>query len=128
MTDKLPGQVVCDTAYDSDPLDAQLAAMGAEMIAPHRKNRVNKTQDDKKLGGTKRRWQVEGFFAHVQNFRRLVVRYARKSCNYMGFLQMIAAIIIANECFQDYFVTDASILAALLALNHERSGGPPVEA
>jgi hypothetical protein len=31
-----PERLIGDRAYDSDPLDAELAKMGIEMIAPHR--------------------------------------------------------------------------------------------
>ena len=41
-----PQKLIGDRAYDSDPLDAELGAMGIELIAPHRKNRKKrKTQD-----------------------------------------------------------------------------------
>jgi hypothetical protein len=37
---KLPRLLIGDKAYDSDPLDAQLRALGVEMIAPHHPRRV----------------------------------------------------------------------------------------
>ena len=36
---QLPERIIGDKAYDSDPLDAELAAFGIEMIAPHRGGR-----------------------------------------------------------------------------------------
>lgn len=39
-----PKRLIGDKAYDSDGLDAELAAVGVEMIAPNRRNR-RKTQD-----------------------------------------------------------------------------------
>lgn len=42
--------MIGDRAYDSDPLDAELAELGIDMIAPHRRNRKRKkTQDGRKL-------------------------------------------------------------------------------
>ncbi len=65
-----------DKAYDSDPLDALLAAQGIALIAPHRRNRKREaTQDGRVLRRYKRRWKVERLFAWLQQFRRLVVRY-----------------------------------------------------
>lgn len=93
-TQELPERVIGDKAFDSDALDAALADCGVEMIAAHRKNRKKpKTQDGRCLRRAKRRWKVERFFAHLQNFRRLVVRYERKAANFLGFV-LLAAIII----------------------------------
>ena len=36
---QLPDRIIGDKAYDSDPLDAQMQAIGIEMIAPHRSSR-----------------------------------------------------------------------------------------
>ncbi len=84
-----PEKLIGDKAYDSDPLDAELAEAGVEMIAPHRKNRKKaKTQDGRKLRRYKRRWKIERLFAHLGNFRRLVVRYERYSQNFLAFLQL----------------------------------------
>jgi hypothetical protein len=35
FVDALPRRLIGDRAYDADPLDAGLAALGMEMIAPH---------------------------------------------------------------------------------------------
>ena len=44
-----PERIIGDAAYDSDPLDRLLAAFDIELIAPHRANRVNLTQDGRPL-------------------------------------------------------------------------------
>ena len=36
---QLPDKLIGDKAYDSDPLDEELAALGVNMIAPHRNDR-----------------------------------------------------------------------------------------
>jgi len=91
----LPERLIGDKAYDSDPLDLELSAQGIEMIAPHRKNRTKaKTQDGRKLRRYKRRWKVERFFAHLQNFRRIVVRYEYHAQNYLAFVQLACIIIL----------------------------------
>jgi transposase len=59
------------------------------MIAPHRRNRSKpKTQDGRALRRYKRRWKVERFFAWLQNYRRLVVRYERHADNFAGFVKL----------------------------------------
>src|SRR5215472_4572183 len=44
-----PQNLIGDNAYDSDKLDADLKLYGIEVIAPHRRNRKNKTQDGRRL-------------------------------------------------------------------------------
>src|SRR5262245_41778036 len=39
---EFPDQLIGDKAYDSDPLDEELAKAGIEMIAPNRVNRKNR--------------------------------------------------------------------------------------
>ena len=84
-----PAKRIGDKAYDSDPLDAELAEQNIDMIAPHRANRKKpKTQDGRELRRYKRRWKIERLFAHLGNFRRLVVRYERLADNFLGFLRL----------------------------------------
>lgn len=92
---KRPRRLIGDKAYDSDPLAAQLYEdFGIELIAPHRRNRKNKTQDGRPLRRYKRRWKVERFFAWLGNFRRLTIRYERHDANYLGFMQLACCIIM----------------------------------
>jgi transposase len=71
-----PEKIISDRAYDSDPLDAELAELDIELIAPHKANRKKaRTQDGRKLRRYKRRWKIERLFAWLHNFRRIVVRY-----------------------------------------------------
>jgi hypothetical protein len=54
-----PQNLVGDNAYDSDKLDGDLRQYGIELIAPHRSNRKNKTQDGRRLRRYRRRWKIE---------------------------------------------------------------------
>jgi transposase len=64
FVNELPEKLIGDRAYDSDPLDEQLADSGVELIAPHKANRTKaKTQDGRKLRRYQRRWKVKRFFA-----------------------------------------------------------------
>jgi transposase len=94
-----PERLIGDKAYDSDPLDEELAAEGIEMIAPHRRNRKKAaTQDGRKLRRYRRRWKVERLFAWLQNFRRLVVRYEYHAENFLGFVHL-GCIRILLRCY-----------------------------
>ena len=44
-----PQNLIGDNAYDSGRLDAELRFYGIELIAPHRRNRRNSTQDGRRL-------------------------------------------------------------------------------
>ena len=94
----LPQLLIGDRAYDADGLDAALAALGVEMIAPHRRGRVRpKTQDGRPLRRYRRRWKIERLFAWLGNFRRLVVRYERHALNYLGFVHLGCILILLRQ-------------------------------
>lgn len=91
----LPARLIADRAYDSDPLDTDLAQLGIDLIAPHRRNRKKpKTQDGRKLRRYKRRWKVERFFSWLYNFRRLPIRYEYHADNYRAFVQLACILIL----------------------------------
>lgn len=54
-----PKHLIGDKSYDSDGLDASLAARGIEMVAPNRRNRRHPTQGGQTLRRYRRRWTVE---------------------------------------------------------------------
>ena len=91
-----PQNVIGDNAYDSDKLDSELRQYGIELIAPHRMNRKNTTQDLRRLRRYRRRWKIERLFAWLQNFRRLVVRYERYAENYLGMLYLGCCLILVR--------------------------------
>jgi transposase len=93
----LPKRLIGDKAYDSDQLDADLGAMGIEMIAPHHPRRRRKTQDGRQLRRYRRRWHVERLFAWLLRFRRLVTRYEMKAENYLGLLQLASLVILLRR-------------------------------
>jgi transposase len=85
-------------AYDSDPLDAELAAWGIELIAPHRSNRVRPpTQDGRPLRRYRRRWKMERLMAWLQNYRRVLVRWEYHLENFLGFIQLACVLILLRH-------------------------------
>jgi len=95
---ELPERLIGDKAYDSDPLAAQLAEGGVELIAPNRRNRKVKTQDGRSLRRYRRRWKVERLFAWFHNFRRLVNRWEYDVANFLGFVQLGCIVILLRRC------------------------------
>ena len=92
-----PECLIGDAAYDSDGLDRMVADCGIVLIAPHRGNRINLTQDGRPLRRYRRRWKVERLFAWLQNSRRLVTRYERRAANFAGFPNLACAIILLRH-------------------------------
>ena len=97
--ENVPEKVIGDRAYDSDKLDKRLAQeRGVEMIAPHRGNRrKTATQDGRTLQRYRKRWKVERFFAWLQNFRRLVVRYEYHLKNFISMIQLGCIVILLRR-------------------------------
>lgn len=96
---EVPERIIGDKAYDSDALDAEVAELGSEMIAPHRKNRLpeNKTQDGRPLRRYKRRWKVERTIAWLQNFRRLCIRWEKSATLFQGFLHIGCTLLLLRQ-------------------------------
>ena len=95
---QVPKKIVGDKAYDSDPLDEELARIGIEMIAPHKSNRKKpKTQDGRKLRRYRNRGKVERLFAWLQNFRRITTRYEYHIHNYPGMVQLGCIVILLRS-------------------------------
>lgn len=95
---ELPERLIGDKAYDSDPLDRELAEFhGIEMISPNRSNRKRRTQDGRSLRRYQRRWKVERLFAWLHSFRRLVVRWEYHCENFAAFLYLGCAVILLRH-------------------------------
>jgi len=93
----LPNKLIGDTAYDSDPLDRELASMGVEMISPHHPRRRKKTQGGRNLRRYRRRWHIERLFAWLMRSRRLVTRSECRSQNFLGFVQLACIQILVRR-------------------------------
>ncbi len=95
LTAAQPHRLIGDRAYDSDPLDQSLAALGIELIAPHKRNRQRPpTQDGRPLRRYRRRWKVERLFAWLQNYRRSLTRFEDYPANYLGFVYLGCILIL----------------------------------
>ena len=97
FTEYWPEKLIGDRAYDSDSLDDDMAELGIEFIAPHRRTRLRKTQDGRPLRRYRRRWKVERLFAWLHNFRRVVSRWETKASNFLGFLKLACIIILLRH-------------------------------
>ena len=94
-----PDRLIGDKAYDSDALDTAIAERNIEMIAPHRLNRHEPTQDGRPLRRYKRRWTVERSISWLQNFRRLCIRWEKSTCLFQGFLHLSCSLLLLKTVF-----------------------------
>lgn len=97
FVEELPDRLIGDKAYDSNQLDADLAAIGIDMISPNLSTRADQTQDRRKLPRYKRRWLIERLFAWMMRSRRLVTRYEHHAQNFLGFVQLACAAILLRR-------------------------------
>jgi transposase len=97
--ENVPEKIIGDRAYDSDKLDKRLSQeRSVEMIAPHKNNRIKSlTQDGRTLRKYRKRWKVERFFAWLQNFRRIVVRYEYHLKNFLAMVQLGCIVILLRR-------------------------------
>jgi transposase len=93
FTSALPQRLIGDKAYDSNPLDAEMAALGIRMISPNRTG-TRRTQDGRELRRYKRRWKAERLFSWLGFSRRLTVRYERHIENFEAFLHLASFFIL----------------------------------
>jgi len=98
VTVGLPERLIGDRAYDSDPLDAKLAADGIELIAPHNRNRIKPvTQDGRKLRRYQRRWKIERLFAWPGKFRQILIRWEYDDRRFTGFVHLACSMILLRR-------------------------------
>jgi transposase len=84
-----PGSVVADRGYDHDKYRCLLRARGiTPLIAPR------KTEHGSGLGRV--RWVVERTFAHLHNFKRLLVRSERRADMHSALLGLACCLV----CFR----------------------------
>ncbi len=80
--------LIGDKAYDSFDIKNQLQELKVKLIAPNKVNRINNRQDGLNLHRYKIRHKVENYFSDLQTFRRVIIRYERKSENYLTFVKL----------------------------------------
>ena len=96
FTKEKPQRLIGDRAYDSAPLEEDLAKQGIQLIAP-RKVISKRRPDGRCLRRYKRRWKVERLFAWLLRFRRVSERYEHKAENYLAFVHLGCLVILLRH-------------------------------
>jgi putative transposase len=88
-----------DAAYDSDEVRQELEARSYEPhISPAENNkRGERKEASQHLGGRARRWVVERTHSWLNRSRRLLVRWEKKTENYLGFIHLACAQLIFSK-------------------------------
>lgn len=90
-TDESPQHLCLDKGYDNP---TGHATAGQENYTPHIRRIGEEKLDEKKRKRRKaRRWVVERTHAWLSKCRAILVRYAKKSSNYLGIIQLACALL-----------------------------------
>ena len=85
-----PGQVLADTAYDSDQTRAYCAQRGIEAVIESHPNRAEPLPMDQ--NAYRDRNKIERFFGRMKQYRRLATRYEKTVVSFLAFWHIGAAI------------------------------------
>jgi putative transposase len=88
-----------DAAYDSEEVRRELEERGYEPhISPsEKKKRSERKEAREHVGGRARRWVVERTHSWLNRSRRLLVRWEKKTENYLGFVHLACAQLIFSK-------------------------------
>jgi putative transposase len=94
-TPEKPQGVCLDKGYDFDEVRDLLAEFG---FTAHIRARGEEAQAIKQEAGYKaRRWVVERTHSWMNRFRRVLIRWDKKACNYLAFLHLACAFITYRQ-------------------------------
>lgn len=85
-----PQHLCADAGYRGQPAQAQIKE---RKYVPHVRSRSEEHQV-KQAGKQARRWVVEVAFSWLNRFRKLLVRFEKKACNYEALLHFACALIV----------------------------------
>lgn len=89
VTEEQPQHLCLDAAYDGDP---SRQAVSDRQYTPHIRSRGEEKQEQVVTPGYRaRRWVVERTHSWINRSRRLLVRWEKKTENYLAFLHLACA-------------------------------------
>ena len=94
-TPAMPQGMCLDKGYDYDEVRDLLAEFGFTAHIRARGEEAKALQQD--AGFRARRWVVERTHSWMNRFRRVLIRWDKKVCNYLGFLHMACAYITYKQ-------------------------------
>jgi transposase len=94
LEDVDPGAVLADKAYDADTLIDALNQREITPVIPPKANRKVKRDCDFVLYCERN--LVERFFNKIKHYRGIATRYDKLARNFLGAVQLVAAVILLN--------------------------------
>jgi len=94
-TPAMPQGMCLDKGYDYDEVRDLLAEFGFTAHIRARGEEANALQQD--AGFRARRWVVELTHRWMNGFRRVLIRWDKNVCNYLGFLHLACAYITYKQ-------------------------------
>lgn len=85
-----PGQLIADTAYDSDETRAYCTQHGMQAVSPSHPNRTEPLPLD--ANAYRDRHKIERFFGRLKQYRRLATRYDKTITSFLAFFHIGAAL------------------------------------
>lgn len=86
------GAVLADRGYDADWLVDQIAAAGAEVVIPSKKNRTVARAHDANLYADRNK--IERLFGRLKHYRRVATRYDKTGQNYLSFVFLASTLVL----------------------------------
>lgn len=90
-TDDAPQHLCLDKGYDNPT--GRAAAAEEHYVAHIRRIGEEKLDEKKRKRRPARRWVVERTLAWMSKCRGILIRYAKKSCNYLGLIQVCCGLL-----------------------------------
>lgn len=90
-TDEMPQNLCLDKGYDNPT--GHTAAAEAHYVAHIRRIGEEKLDERNRKRRPARRWVVERTLAWMSKCRAILIRYAKKSCNYLGLIQLCCGLL-----------------------------------
>lgn len=90
-TEDAPQHLCLDKGYDNPT--GRAAAAEEHYVAHIRRIGEEKLDEKKRKRRPARRWVVERTLAWMSKCRGILIRYAKKSCNYLGLIQLCCGLL-----------------------------------
>jgi putative transposase len=90
-TDDAPQHLCLDKGYDNPT--GHLAAAEAHYVPHIRRIGEEKLDERRRKRRPARRWVVERTLGWMSKCRAILIRYAKKSCNYLGLIQLCCGLL-----------------------------------
>lgn len=84
--------VVADKGYDADWLIREIELLGAEVVIPSKRHRLEQREIDLNLYADRNK--IERLFNRLKHYRRVATRYDKTARNYLAFVHIAAAMIL----------------------------------